>query len=74
MMANYQELRVTTMQVNYGECVRMAEMTGGQVFKMLENKKDLGSTKSEKYARVLERMPQEHLLLCFSLRAMLIFT
>lgn len=52
----------------------MAEMTGGQVFKMLENKKDLGSTKSEKYARVLERMPQEHLLLCFSLRAMLIFT
>lgn len=47
MMTNYQELSITTMQVNYGECVRMAEMTGSQVFKMLENQKDLGSTKSE---------------------------
>lgn len=61
-MTNCQELSITTTQVNYGERVRMAEMAGNQVFKILENKKDLGSTKSEKYARVLERMTQEHLL------------
>lgn len=61
-MTNYQERSLRTTQISYGECVRMAGMAGSQMFKILENKKDLGSTKSEKYARVLERMTQEHLL------------